>query len=203
MTRGQRFTFLGIAAVIAAVAVILLAGGGDETDRSADATPTATATATARTARRPPRRRPRPRDPKPPPLLQAGKVKALTYDQGETVRFRVRSDEAEEVHIHGYDIEKELAPNKTVTVSFKATITGIFEIELEGSATQLASLKVFRRPPLALPPRHAALDHVPHGRSAVALQQARADGGALAGCADDRDRRGRRRAPRARPRRSW
>ena len=36
----------------------------------------------------------------------------------------------------------DAAPNKTVTVSFKATITGIFEIELEHSATQLASLKV-------------------------------------------------------------
>jgi hypothetical protein len=141
MTRGQRFTFLGIAAVIAAVAVILLAGGGDETDRSADATPPPTATATASDGEATATPTPA-ATPKPPPLLQAGKVKTLTYDQGETVRFRVRSDAAEEVHIHGYDIKKELAPNKTVTVSFKATITGIFEIELEHSATQLASLKV-------------------------------------------------------------
>ena len=53
------------------------------------------------------------------------------------MRFRVVSDKAEEVHVHGYDIKKDLQPNKTETVSFKATITGIFEIELEGSATQL------------------------------------------------------------------
>ena len=128
MTRGQRVTLLGIAAVIAVVAVILLATGGDETDRGAASTqtPAPTPTATA----------------KPPPLLQAGKPTALTYQQGDTVRFRVRSDTAEEVHIHGYDIKKDLEPNKTETVSFKATITGIFEIEFEGSATQIAELKV-------------------------------------------------------------
>jgi hypothetical protein len=141
MTRGQRLTFLGIAAVFAVVAVILLAGGGDETDRGAGATQTPTQTASASDGE--PIATPTPTTtPKPPPLLQAGKPKALTYKQGETVRFRVRSANAEEVHIHGYDIKKELLPNKTVSVSFKATITGIFEIELEHSATQLASLKV-------------------------------------------------------------
>ena len=69
-------------------------------------------------------------------------MKTLTFDQGDTVRFRVRNDTAEEVHVHGYDIKKELEPNKTATVSFKATITGIFEIEFEGSATQIGELKV-------------------------------------------------------------
>jgi hypothetical protein len=142
MSRGQRLTFLGIAAAIAVVAVILLTGSGDGTDEasksastatptpSASADGTATATAT-----------PKPK-PKPPPLLQAGKEKALTFKQDDTVRFRVRSDEKEEVHIHGYDIKKDLEPGKAVTVSFKATIPGIFEIELEGSGTLLAQLKV-------------------------------------------------------------
>jgi hypothetical protein len=143
MSRGQRFAFLGIAAIIAVVAVILLAGGGDETDKAANsassATPTATATADGSaepTATATPKPKPK------PSLLQAGKEKALTYNEGETVRFRVRSDTAEEVHIHGYDIMKELEPGKTETVAFKASITGIFEIELEGSGTLLAQLKV-------------------------------------------------------------
>ena len=143
MSRGQRFTFLGIAAVIAVVAVILLAGGDDETgdaaNSAASATPTATATAdgTAEpTATATPKPKPK------PPLLQAGKEKALTFKEGETVRFRVRNDAAEEVHVHGYDISKDLEPGKTETVSFKATITGIFEIELEHSGTLLAQLKV-------------------------------------------------------------
>jgi FtsP/CotA-like multicopper oxidase with cupredoxin domain len=145
MTRGQRLTFLGIAALIAVVAVILLASGGDETDQAANSAQTATPTPTASAADAEETPTPTPTPPatpKPPPLLQAGKVRTLTFDQGDTVRFRVRNDTAEEVHIHGYDIKKELEPNKTETISFKATITGIFEIELEGSATQLAELKV-------------------------------------------------------------
>jgi FtsP/CotA-like multicopper oxidase with cupredoxin domain len=142
MTRGQRLTFLGIAVVIAIVAVILLAGGGDETDKASNSAQTPTPTATAAASEGDATATPPTATPKPPPLLTAGKVKTLTYNQGETVRFRVRSDKAEEVHIHGYDIKKELEPNQTETVSFKATINGIFEIEFEGSATQIAELKV-------------------------------------------------------------
>jgi hypothetical protein len=140
MTRGQRLTFLGIAVVIAVVAVILVAGGGGETDKASNPaqTPAPTATAGDATATPTPTATPRPQ----PPLLQAGKVRTLTSKQGDTVRFRVRSDKAEEVHIHGYDIKKELAPDQTETVSFKASITGIFEIEFEGSATRIAELKV-------------------------------------------------------------
>ena len=145
MTRTQRLTFLGIAAVIAVVAVILLAGGGDETDNAANSAQTATptATATATDGEETPTPTPTPTaTPKPPPLLQAGKVKKLTFDEGDTVRFRVRNPEAEEIHVHGYDITKEIEPNKTATVSFKATITGIFEIEFHGSAEQIGELKV-------------------------------------------------------------
>ena|SRR5215207_1818101 len=141
MSRGQRLTFLGIAAVIAVVAVILLAGGGDETDKASNSAPTATPTESAATggaAAEEETATPKPK----PPLLQAGKEKALTFEEGETVRFRVVSDEAEEVHVHGYDIKKDLEPGKTETVSFKADITGIFEIELEHSGTLLAQLKV-------------------------------------------------------------
>ena len=143
MSRAQRLTFLGIAAIIAVVAVIVLSGGGDETDKAADATatptPSATASGTAEATATPtPTPKPKPK----PPLLRAGKEQALNYKEGETVRFRVVNDAAEEVHIHGYDIKKELEPGKVETVSFKATITGIFEIELEGSGTLLAQLKV-------------------------------------------------------------
>lgn len=141
MTRGARISSLVIAAAIAVVAVVLLAGGGDETEKASNPAPTATSSAT----REPAEAEPQPTDtptPKPPPLLQAGQEKTLTFKEGDTVRFRVRNSTAEEVHIHGYDIAKDLEPNKTETVSFKATITGVFEIELEGSGTLLAQLKV-------------------------------------------------------------
>ena len=145
MSRGQRLTFLGIAAVIAVIAVIVLAVGGDDTDETSRSASTATPSATANTggaAAEGETATPTP-TPKPkPPLLRAGKETALTYKEGETVRFRVVSAKPEEVHVHGYDIKQDLEPGKVETMSFKATITGIFEIELEGSGTLLAQLKV-------------------------------------------------------------
>ena len=77
-----------------------------------------------------------------PTVTDALTERTLSFDEGDTVRIRVRHDDAEEVHIHGYDLKQELAPNRTATVSFKASITGIFEIELEHSGTLLAHVKV-------------------------------------------------------------
>ena len=44
--------------------------------------------------------------------------------------------------MHGYDRYVDLPAGKTVTESFKASITGIFEIELHGSGEQIAELRV-------------------------------------------------------------
>jgi hypothetical protein len=138
MRRAQRLTFLGLAAIIAVVAVIVLSGGGDETEK-ANVAPTATPSGTTEATATPtPTPTPKPE----PPLLQAGKEKTLSFDQGDTVRFRVRHGEAEEVHVHGYDISKDLAANETATVSFEGSIPGIFEVELEHSGTPLGRLKV-------------------------------------------------------------
>jgi hypothetical protein len=48
MSRAQRLTFLGIAAIIAVVSVIVLGGGEDQTERAAR-TPAPAAGATSRT----------------------------------------------------------------------------------------------------------------------------------------------------------
>jgi pyruvate/2-oxoglutarate dehydrogenase complex dihydrolipoamide acyltransferase (E2) component len=149
MSRAQRFAFLAVAAVIAVLAVILIGGGGDdesdtatttsettptptpdEPDPDADATETPTATPT-----------PTP-TPTPVPLLQGGKVTKLRYTEDETVKFRVTSDVDEEVHVHGYDIAKDIPAGETVTVSFPADITGIFEIEYEHAGEQIGQLRV-------------------------------------------------------------
>ena len=71
-----------------------------------------------------------------------GEVRELRFDKGERVRFRVRSDVAEELHIHGYDRYVDVAPGRTATVSFPASIEGIFEVELHGAGVPLASLRV-------------------------------------------------------------
>ncbi|HVY77509.1 MAG TPA: hypothetical protein VG898_03285 [Solirubrobacterales bacterium] len=69
-------------------------------------------------------------------------VTQLAYDEGERVRFRVKSDVADEVHVHGYDIAKEVAAGGTVSFDFPATIEGVFEAELEERGEQILELTV-------------------------------------------------------------
>ena len=136
MSRAQRIVFAVLAVIVLVVALAIVGlGGGDEKSEtkpvasgktSVQTTQSATATAVA---------------PK-PPLLKAGSVKTLTYKKGDTVTFRAVNPTAEEVHVHGYDKAYDLEPGKERTISFKATLDGQFEIELEGSATQLATLRV-------------------------------------------------------------
>jgi hypothetical protein len=71
-----------------------------------------------------------------------GGVERLEFTRGERVRFKVRSDVADEVHVHGYDVSKNVAAGGSVTFSFPATIEGRFEVELEAAHTQIAELEV-------------------------------------------------------------
>jgi hypothetical protein len=71
-----------------------------------------------------------------------GGVQGLEYSAGEQVRFDVRSDVADEVHVHGYDLMKDVPAGGSVSFSFPAEIEGIFEVELEGRKEQIAELRV-------------------------------------------------------------
>ena len=42
------------------------------------------------------------------------------------------SDVADEIHVHGYDLKKDVPAGGSVRFSFPASIEGVFEIELEG-----------------------------------------------------------------------
>ena len=147
MSSGARLSFLAIAVVILVVAFIALRPSSDDPETTADA-PTATATATATTTpdaaeTETPTPTPTPKPTVDPgPVLTGSKVVKLRYDKGETVRFQVRSPEDEEVHVHGYDIKKDVKAGQTTPMSFKATIDGIFEIEFEHSAKQIAELRI-------------------------------------------------------------
>jgi plastocyanin len=69
-------------------------------------------------------------------------VEELEYSAGDQIRFRVSSNQADEVHVHGYDEEEEIPAGGSATLSFPADIEGIFEVELHGSETQIAELRV-------------------------------------------------------------
>ncbi|HEX6602060.1 MAG TPA: hypothetical protein VF030_05410 [Solirubrobacterales bacterium] len=71
-----------------------------------------------------------------------GGIQELDFNQGDQVRFRVHSAVADEVHVHGYDRHKEVKAGRTVSFSFPASLTGIFEAELEGRKQQIIELRV-------------------------------------------------------------
>ena len=71
-----------------------------------------------------------------------GGVKDITVKKGQPVRFTVKSDVADEIHVHGYNFHKDVAKGGSVSFAFPATIDGEFVIELESRSEQIASLKV-------------------------------------------------------------
>lgn len=71
-----------------------------------------------------------------------GGIADLTYNKGEQVRFKVDSDVSDEVHMHGYDIMKDVKAGGSVSFDFPATIEGVFEAELEGRKEQILELTV-------------------------------------------------------------
>jgi len=71
-----------------------------------------------------------------------GGIKTISYDKGDQVRLKVSSDVADEIHVHGYDLMKDVEKGGSVEFSFAASIEGRFEIELENAGTQIANLEV-------------------------------------------------------------
>ena len=123
-----------IALAVGAIAVlvvlfVVLNGGGDNNDSN-----TTTSTTTAPVARAA------------VITVRGGKpvggIQKLNYTKGDQVRFRVDSDVADEIHVHGYDFHKNVPKNGSVSFSFPAKIDGGFVIELESRGEQIAALKV-------------------------------------------------------------
>jgi hypothetical protein len=71
-----------------------------------------------------------------------GGVQELEFNAGEDVRFRVSSDQAEEIHVHGYDISQDVSAGGTTEFDFPAEIEGIFEAELEELGVQIVELRI-------------------------------------------------------------
>lgn len=72
-----------------------------------------------------------------------GGVQELVYKKGDRIHFKVKVPFEEEIHLHGYDVAKEVPKGGgTVTYDLKADLEGEFEAELEDRAEQVAALKV-------------------------------------------------------------
>jgi hypothetical protein len=138
-----------------AVAVLALFGagllvascGGNDGDVASTTTtttePTTETTTTTTTTTTPP--------PPPKPTMiriavvngaPKGGIVRETVDKGDRVVLVVTSDVSDHVHLHGYDIMRDVSPGRTARLPFKATIPGRFEVELEDRAVQIADITV-------------------------------------------------------------
>jgi hypothetical protein len=131
-------TVVALAALVALF--VVLAGGDDDGTDSASPRPQR---AEGTTEGQPP-------EPQGPTIerivVRGGKpvggVKRLEYASGERVRFSVRSNVADEVHVHGFDIKQDVPAGGSVGFGFPADIEGVFEVELEGSKIEIAELRI-------------------------------------------------------------
>ncbi|MGC4944050.1 cupredoxin domain-containing protein [Kribbella sp. DT2] len=67
---------------------------------------------------------------------------SIKVTAGQTVLVTAVSDAADQLHIHGYDKELELAPGKPASVKFTANMKGTFEVETHESGKLVAKLVV-------------------------------------------------------------
>jgi hypothetical protein len=163
MTRGRRIALIALAVVGAAIAFVAVRPGGDDDDRDANPpatqqpTPpeetTATASETAgttsetQTETAPATTGAGPAEPVPitvrtRDLKPVGGVVKIAVKRGDIVRLVVTSNVPEEVHVHGYDLMRDVGPGKPARLTFEADLEGIFEIELEHAEEQIVELRV-------------------------------------------------------------
>jgi hypothetical protein len=118
LTGRQRAALLLAAVAIVVVAFVLISSGGDDNKSGGSTTVNVV-------------------DAKP-----QGGIKKLSFKKGDRVQFKVVSDTADEIHVHGYDLMKDVPKGGSVSFSFKGSIEGRFVVELEDHKQQIAELDV-------------------------------------------------------------
>ena len=135
----------GLLVVAALLGAGLLASCGGDDSESAGTTTTETTTnqTTETTTETPP--------PPPGPTeiritvvngAPKGGIARENVKKNDRVVLVVRSDVTDHVHLHGYDLMRDVAPGKPARLPFKATIPGRFEVELEDRGVQIADITV-------------------------------------------------------------
>lgn len=143
----QRLLIVGAAAVVAG-GLFLALRPDDDNDTTAPSTTTTTTTTTPTVTE--PSVPPPPRPPSPPPPAQVrivvrdgqpvGGVRRVTVGEGRRVVLTVTSDVADHVHLHGYNVMRDVAPGMPARLAFRATIVGTVEVELEDRGLRLATI---------------------------------------------------------------
>lgn len=71
-----------------------------------------------------------------------GGIRRVTLVKGERAELIVRADVSDEIHLHGYDLSRDVTPGTRARLRFKATLVGRFEVELEQRGLQIAEVEV-------------------------------------------------------------
>jgi hypothetical protein len=121
----MRTALIGAAlVVVAVVGLIVLSGGGDDSSSTSEAGKVPTVVVNQQGE-------------------PVGGIQELVYKKGDQIHFKVKVPFEEEIHLHGYDVAKEVPQGGgTVTYDLPADIEGVFEAELEGRGEQIVELKV-------------------------------------------------------------
>jgi Multicopper oxidase len=106
MSRNQRIGLLAAAVVVAVAAFVIAQSGGDDNGDK-------------------------------PQAFQInvkggvvdGDTQTFTVKKNDRVQIVVSSDAPDQIHLHGYDIEKEATPGKPARFDFKANVEGAYIIE--------------------------------------------------------------------------
>jgi Cupredoxin-like domain len=66
----------------------------------------------------------------------------ITVTEGDRVVLKITADSPLGLHVHGYDLEREVEPDEPARLSFEADLTGRFEIENHETEEELGTLVV-------------------------------------------------------------
>jgi hypothetical protein len=129
MTRNQRIGLLAAAVVVAVAAFVIAQSGGDD---NGDKTSTPAASGPGETSQTTDSN-----EPAQPQTFRInvkggvvdGDTQTFTVKKNDRVRIVVSSDAPDQIHLHGYDIEKEATPGKPARFDFKANVEGAYIIE--------------------------------------------------------------------------
>jgi hypothetical protein len=78
-----------------------------------------------------------------------GGAEEISVNQGDHLTMTLKTDVPAELHVHGYELAKDIDAGKTGSISFVADATGEFDVEAhhlvhgeEGPGEELATLQV-------------------------------------------------------------
>ncbi|HEU0247312.1 MAG TPA: hypothetical protein VFR38_09545 [Gaiellaceae bacterium] len=71
-----------------------------------------------------------------------GGIVRRTVTEGDRVVLVVKSDVTDHVHLHGYDVMRDVVAGGTARIAFQAALPGRFEVELEERGVQIGELTV-------------------------------------------------------------